>query len=267
MLEAENEAYFFQQKNSHTLVRRFKKNLDELPQELRYAHLNPRVAAYLATKEKEQKLSELDLCDGLGDRSLLPQIHHSVSLIRQRLDHLLPHTEDAQRLLFDETRQTSDRLLEHLANLLCLFEGIQVDIPPGLEADLLSTYKELIADVQYVARDWQCIANKDAYIQQIVASDRSVSSGSTTNRRDDTVSVTVSVATTADEDKGKVGDGLRKGKLRGAKSSTLSNIIEVEERKFKHRKKDAVVRLSVNKERHKLKCERGKSLISSKYFD
>ena len=162
LIVAERETYFFQQTSSRRAPKRYRKQPEELPHDLRFAHLNPRVAAYLASKEKEHKLpNEFD--DGLGNKSLLPQINHTVSLIRHRLDSFLSSESDAQRVLFEETKTRAPSILDQLARLLRLFYGLKAHLPASLEQQLLHGWKELTVDAKYANRDWQIPSNKEAY--------------------------------------------------------------------------------------------------------
>jgi hypothetical protein len=66
-----------------------------------FAHPNPKVAAYLASKNREAlKQQEQDpFGDGLGKRSLLPNINQTVTNIKNRLDSALSNDEDSQKYL------------------------------------------------------------------------------------------------------------------------------------------------------------------------
>ena len=234
MQEPETDTFFFKQRRVHKTPKRFRKRPEDLPQELRYAHLNPRVAAYLATKEKDGKSSDSqELDDGLGNKSLLPQITHSVSLIRQRLDTLMTHDEDSQRLVFDDARSKAENLLYSLSIILYRFWGVRIDLGKTLGEQLTSTYKDLIADVRYVPREWQCLANRDAYLHHLLS--RSASSGST-QRKDETGSISctttggsVTGQTTphGDEDRAKDAEAGKRSKVK--MSGKLTDIAEDEE--------------------------------------
>ena len=159
---AQNETFFFEQRSSRRLPKRYRKQPEDLPHDLRFAHLNPRVAAYLASKEKDQKIpGEFD--DGLGNKSLLPQINQTVTLIRHRLDSILSNDSDTQRALFEETKSGSPGILIQLARILYLFDGLKVHLPTSLEHQLLCGWKELITEAKYTNRVWQIPANKETH--------------------------------------------------------------------------------------------------------
>ena len=109
--------YFFEQKYFRIASKRYKKLPEELPHDLRFAHLNPRIAAYLASKEKENSKDPGFVDDGLGNKSLLPQINHTVSLLKEKLNELMAD-EDIQRFLFKESKISATDLLERLAGVL-----------------------------------------------------------------------------------------------------------------------------------------------------
>lgn len=268
MQEPETETFFFKQRRVHKTPKRFRKRPEDLPQELRYAHLNPRVAAYLATKEKDAKSSDdQSLDDGLGNKSLLPQINHSVSLLRQRLDTLMIHDEDSQRLVFEEARSTAENLLFSLSSILYRFWGVRIELGKTLGERLTSTYKDLISEVRYVPREWQCLANKDAYLQHLVT--RSISSGST-QRKDETTcttsgSVTGQTTSHIDDDRTKDAEAGKRPKVK--MSGKLTDIAEDEEASNKDshskgkRKESSprVCRLGVG--RSKTRLERMKTIV------
>ena len=167
------DTFFFQQTTFRQTPRRFKKQPEELPQDLRFAHLNPRVAAYLQSKEKEKD-------DGVEDnqfarKSLLPQISETFNLVRQQLNAALSNDEDSQRFMFQEIRANAPGILVPLAKLLSLARNVarhyKVNVPGSLEGVLLSNYGELTQDVQVVPREWQLSSNREEYLQKMMRED------------------------------------------------------------------------------------------------
>ena len=118
-----SDSFFFTQTTFRKTPKRFKKSPEELPTELRFSHLNPRVAAYLANKEKEEREIPSEVFgDGLGNRSLLPQIGQKVTTIRHHLDSALTQDEDSQRFLFQECKTSAVPILVQLARILFYVE-------------------------------------------------------------------------------------------------------------------------------------------------
>lgn len=76
MADPEKDTFFFEQRKMKRSSKRFKKSPDDLPQDLRFAHLNPRLAAYLANKEKEKIADEIN--EELKSEGLLPEINQKV---------------------------------------------------------------------------------------------------------------------------------------------------------------------------------------------
>ena len=231
----EKDTYFYQQTSFRRTPKRYKKLPDELPQDLRFAHLNPRVAAYLASKEKE-KAEELD--DGLGGKSLLPQINQTVSLIRQRLDSLLSTDSDGQRVLFEQAKHASDDILTQLANVLYLFEGLHVPIPKSLEHALLNGWKELIVNASVAQREWQNLSSKEAWENSrkrapSVISDRSGSRPGSVGGgggRASALGTADASPRDGDDDKGKDSESIKRARSKlASRAGNLEGIAEDEE--------------------------------------
>ncbi len=164
------EIFFFEQQGRRPVPKRRKKQPDELPHDLRFAHLNPRVAAYLANKEKEQQAEQRQQTppplDAFGKPSLLPQISQTVSLIRQGLDSILSTDEDTQRALYQQARTGAGDLLHQLARYLYLFQRRKPVLPGSLGYQLTCGWRELSAfAVLTTTREWQIPENKELYAQ------------------------------------------------------------------------------------------------------
>lgn len=170
VLYNEKEIYFFQQEIRRKVPKRCRKAPEELPESLRFAHPNPKVAAYLASKNREaqQKLQEQDLYgDGLGKKSLLPNINQTLTNIKNRLDSALSNDEDSQKYLFEDSKSNSYTILQQLARYLYAYDDISNHVPKSLEYQLMSTWKELTNDVIYVPREWQTVEIREQYYNSL----------------------------------------------------------------------------------------------------
>ena len=147
--------YFFEQSLFRKTPKRYKKSPEELPYDLRYAHLNPRVAAHLASRDREKEQAFES-----GRKSLLPQINRTISLIRESL----LTEEEASRYRFEDSKEHSLGLLDQLALVLYKFDLVKPSLPRVLENHLQSNHKELIQGTRYIPRDWQCAANREEYM-------------------------------------------------------------------------------------------------------
>ena len=204
--------FFFEQTSLRPTPRRYKKLPEELPPDLRFAHYTPRIAAYLAGKEKDNQKSdqEPELSDGLGNKSLLTQINATVTLIQNTLNSTLANDEDSQRYVFEKAKVTAASVITQLARILYLFGGVRVNTPKSLEQQLLSSYRDLTANVNYVPREWQVPANREDYLRKIMpardeaarlSDDAHTDAGSTSNMSRHTADDdTRSVRSAADRD-------------------------------------------------------------------
>lgn len=172
--EMEVAPFFFEStlQSKRRAPKRYKKTPDELPDELKYAHLGPRVAAILANKDKEKlESASQEFDDGLGKKSLLPEINKKVTLIRKRFDNLVSTEEDQIRQVLQDSIDATPTLLVQLAKVLYLWQGLHPPLPRSLEHYLTSNFKELIGEVYVFPREWQIPSNKDEYLAKTLAQD------------------------------------------------------------------------------------------------
>lgn len=164
-----DDLFFFQQAKFRTTPKRFRKHPEDLPESLKFAHLNPKVAAYLASKEKQKQEEDL-FGDGLGKKSLMPEINQAFMSIKNRLDSSLSNDEDSQRYLFEEARVSSGTVLMQLAKIIYNYDDIAGHIPKSLEYQLMCGVKELTTDIIVVHREWQTYAMKEAHAKMMASS-------------------------------------------------------------------------------------------------
>ena len=169
-----SDLYFYNQSEFRKIQRRYRKLPEDLPESLRFAHLNPKVAALLANKERAQKDKEDPFGDGLGQKSLLPDINTAFQNVRNQFDSALSNDEDSQRYLFEEAKYSAQGILEQLSKIIYFYEELYKHIPKSLEYQLMSGYSEFTADVTVVPREWQTQEMKEQYaasLQREAASD------------------------------------------------------------------------------------------------
>ncbi|XP_078001510.1 uncharacterized protein LOC144453994 isoform X1 [Glandiceps talaboti] len=190
--------YFHEQTSLLKHKKRQKKTPDELPQSLRFAHLNPRIAAFLRQQERararaietgegndtiqreggdgvnnplgpEGIINLRDFRGGLdrGDSFFLPDIKDgsfSLPLLRASLFECNSNDgeEFTQKHLFQEATFAAPMLLIQLARILYLFEDEHLDLPRELVNLLLSGWRELVCEAQHVPREWQ----SQAYLEK-----------------------------------------------------------------------------------------------------
>ncbi|XP_078341968.1 uncharacterized protein LOC111107827 isoform X2 [Crassostrea virginica] len=166
----EDDLFFFHQDSEQPLTKkRYRKLPEDLPEGLKFAHLHPKVAALYAQKEREnQRAAEKDpFGDGLGSKSLLPNINQAVTHIKNRLDSALSNDEDSQRFLFEDTKATAASVLQQLAKYLYFYDGIASHVPKSLEYQLMSNWREMTSDVIIVPREWQTSEIRDQYYNSL----------------------------------------------------------------------------------------------------
>lgn len=160
-----SDLYFFEQCETRKVPKRYRKLPEELPESLRFAHLNPKVAALLASKERSQKVdSEDPFGDGMGKKSLLPDINAAFTNVRNQFDSALSNDEDSQRYLFEEAKLSATSILHQLSRIIYFYEDLHTLIPKSLEYHLMSGYGEFTSDVVVVPREWQTQEMKEQFL-------------------------------------------------------------------------------------------------------
>lgn len=161
-----SDLYFFEQCETRKLQKRYRKLPEDLPESLRFAHLNPKVAALLASKERGgQKVDSVDpFGDGMGKKSLLPDINAAFQNVRNQFDSALSNDEDSQRYLFEEAKLSATTILHQLSQIIYFYEDLYKLIPKSLEYHLMSGFEELTNDIVVVPREWQTQEMKEQYI-------------------------------------------------------------------------------------------------------
>ncbi|KAK6175787.1 hypothetical protein SNE40_014178 [Patella caerulea] len=150
--------YFYQQTCFRATPKRFRKLPEELPDSLKFAHLNPKLAALMANKEKQKQDEMMDV---LSKRSIMSEINTTFQNFKSQFDFVLLNDEDSQRYLFEEAKFTAGNTLEQLASFIYRYKNIVKIIPKSLEYQMLSSYQELIADIVYMPREWQILSMKE----------------------------------------------------------------------------------------------------------
>lgn len=171
-----SDLYFFEQCETRKIPRRYRKLPEELPESLRFAHLNPKVAALLASKDRGQRVdSEDPFGDGLGKKSLLPDINAAFQNVRNQFDSNLSNDEDSQRYLFEEAKLSATAILHQLAQIIYRYEDLFKLIPKSLEYHLMSGYNEFTSDIVVVPREWQTQDMKEQYAAKLQQQENAVS--------------------------------------------------------------------------------------------
>ncbi|XP_077867633.1 uncharacterized protein LOC102801331 [Saccoglossus kowalevskii] len=198
--------FFFDQTGIRKRAKRQKKTPDELPQSLRFAHLNPRIAAFLRQQERARAragegddhtpregdgsnptadganiINLRDLKAGIGigrgDGFFLPDIKDgSFSLPLLRTGYFDNNSNDGeeftQRHLYQEAIFAAPMLLIQLGRILYLFRNEHLDLPRELVNLLLNSWIELISETQYTTREWQSQAYQEKAMNKIEEEER-----------------------------------------------------------------------------------------------
>lgn len=171
----EMRIYFYEQTSFRTRRKRYKKAPEDLPEDLRYAHMNPKVAAMLLSQERSKDNLIPVFDDGLGEKSLMHDIVETVTNIRDNLDSFLPTGDEGDVLNkeFCQAKLQSKDLLTALALFLYRWKGVYVELPKSLELSLTSTFKDFVGIVLVESREWQLASNKtDALKQQLIKEEK-----------------------------------------------------------------------------------------------
>lgn len=105
--------------------------------------------------------NKTDITDGLGKKSLLPEINLAYHTVRNHLDSTLTNDEDSQRHLFEQTKASAMDILQRLSFYLYELPNKDNLVPKSLEYQLLCGYEEFTRDVVMVPREWQTSTMRD----------------------------------------------------------------------------------------------------------
>ena len=105
--------------------------------------------------------NKADVTDGLGKKSLMPEITLAYHSVRNYLDSTLTNDEDSQRHLFEQTKASAPETLYRLSLYLYELHNKSGSIPKSLEYQLLCGYEEFTRDVIMVPREWQTAALRE----------------------------------------------------------------------------------------------------------
>lgn len=173
--------YFFDQPVGRKCNKRTRKVVGELPADLRYLNINPRLAAFIRSRSKKSA-SEDNSADDDGDSKLIEDVkkkekHSVLPLINNDPSHSLSKNssaedptlqpvssslgDHAQTSQIDEYKYAAPTLLEELGEMLLEYEGCEeVNFPRGLLNILNCSWKELVEGAVYSKRQQQSLACK-----------------------------------------------------------------------------------------------------------
>ncbi|XP_071810119.1 uncharacterized protein [Asterias amurensis] len=154
------QVFFFDQKVIFKRKKRRRKHPNELPRSLRFANLNPRLAAFLSSQERQKNKKAQDGEGGEEGQDGEDGADGFAKHLRRRgsLDSL-EDGDYSQRQMYHEAVVAAPTLLVQLSKIIYLFEKEHLDLARELVNDLQSSYKGLTAEVQYTKYEWQCPEN------------------------------------------------------------------------------------------------------------
>ncbi|KAM4676027.1 uncharacterized protein O3C94_008669 [Discoglossus pictus] len=151
-------------------IKRTKKMTEELPPDLKYLNINPRLANFInslhknkkgaaAPAEKKQTVSKEDKIRK-EKYTVLPEIpisnlpKNAAENPPRKASNLVTDEEQFMNS-FDEYKYAAPTLLHDLGKLLQFFSQYEVIFPQGLVNVLNYSWKELIEGAVYTKRNWQ----------------------------------------------------------------------------------------------------------------
>uniref|UniRef100_A0A8C5Q1S9 FAM194 C-terminal domain-containing protein n=1 Tax=Leptobrachium leishanense TaxID=445787 RepID=A0A8C5Q1S9_9ANUR len=163
--------YFFDQMKGRA-IKRAKKMPDELPSDMKYMNINPRLANFINGINKNRKglsnqagkkqntFTDDDKARGEEKHSLLPENSilispkNSLENLGQKASHI--HLDDDQFMSpFDDYKYVAPTLLQELGKLLFFFSQFDLIFPQGVVNVLNYTWKELIEGAVYTKKHCQ----------------------------------------------------------------------------------------------------------------
>ncbi|XP_078511992.1 uncharacterized protein LOC144771243 [Lissotriton helveticus] len=171
--------YFYDQPKTKA-SKRAKKMPEELPADVKFLSVNPRIAGFLNSLGKRRKSISVGAAVEKGEASqvkedgvrrerysVLPEIANSTTFRHAAEDchprpvppaPLIPGDEDLQMNPFDEYKYAAPSILYELSKMLLLFARYELLFPQGLVNVLTYSWKELTEGAVYTKRHWQSLA-------------------------------------------------------------------------------------------------------------
>ncbi|XP_075061433.1 uncharacterized protein LOC142150088 [Mixophyes fleayi] len=167
--------YFYDQLKTNT-INRTKKVTEELPSDLKYMNISPRLANFINSlnknkrgvsvqAEKKQEISPKDDKPYKEKYSVLPEISGS-SFVKSGVDNhnlkLAQVVTDDEPFMnpFDDYKYVAPTLLYELGKLLHLFSQFEIIFPQGVVNVLNYSWQELIEGAVYTKKHWQSLASR-----------------------------------------------------------------------------------------------------------
>lgn len=170
--DTDDTVFFYNQTTFRKIERRRKKTQAELPDDLKYSHLHPKLAALMSKESvgKEDSLADASassLDHNSSSSGMLPELSDAFTKLRKQIDKLLSADEAVYYRLFIDNVEKAPGLLASLARYLYLWVGIKVEIPRSLEHNLSCSYEDFIGEVLVPKKEWQILDNKEKYLKEI----------------------------------------------------------------------------------------------------
>ncbi|XP_066445963.1 uncharacterized protein [Eleutherodactylus coqui] len=165
--------YFYDQLKTKT-AKRTKKVPEELPSDMKYMNISPRLASFInslhknkkgissekkqVTSSKEDKLHK-EKCAVLPDISAPSFAKNGGDNHNQKLSHGI-NDDDQFMNPFEDYKYVAPTLLYELGKLLHFFSQYEIVFPQGVVNVLNYSWQELIEGAVYPKKQWQSLASK-----------------------------------------------------------------------------------------------------------
>ncbi|XP_040269320.1 uncharacterized protein LOC120984482 [Bufo bufo] len=167
--------YFYDQLKTKT-IKRMKKVPEELPSDMKYLNINPRLASFInslnknkkgisAQAEKKHVISPKEEKQHKEKYTVLPEIgapsfvKNGGDIHNQKLSQGV-HDEDQFMNPFEDYKYVAPTLLYELGKLLRFFSRYEIVFPQGVVNVLNYSWKELIEGAVYPKKQWQSLTSK-----------------------------------------------------------------------------------------------------------
>ena len=178
--EPENQYYFYSQTVYYCRGKRYRKKLEDIPEDLKpsvhnlsVTKLSGNVPPVPTNRTRrgsaDESVKHPEAHTALPQskpKSLLPEINETVTQITTQFD-LLDEEHVAKRPL-KSLRYNSGDLLQILGKYLAKFSGIPVKLPSSLYKSLTSPFNDFIGIVVVPHKEWQILSNEQKHEEQLL---------------------------------------------------------------------------------------------------
>ncbi|XP_029642994.1 uncharacterized protein LOC115217436 isoform X1 [Octopus sinensis] len=151
----QSQIFFYDQAPNRPTPKRYRKYNSVQAPVLSGAKTSPTSPTIVCLNQKP------NFSDGPIKKNLLPELTQTYISLRNRLDSSLTSHDETQRHLYEQSKASSEEILDKLAIYFDNTPNLAELVPKSLEYQLMCSFKEFTTNVVVVPRQWQTAAMRE----------------------------------------------------------------------------------------------------------